>query len=59
VNGTREVNGVDGFGWGTSGKGVRVMKADGEVEIRKEDALWEEGVRVWKTLRDVGEKAKL
>ncbi|CEJ55419.1 hypothetical protein PMG11_01679 [Penicillium brasilianum] len=50
----------DGFGWGTSGKPVRVLRADGKVEIR-EDALWEEGVKVWKALRDVdvGEKAKL
>jgi carboxylesterase type B len=59
VKGDREVKGVDGFGWGTSGKGVRAMKADGEVEIRGDDALWEEGVKVWKALRDVGEKAKL
>lgn len=56
---SRFVNGEDGFGWGTSGKGVRVMKADGEVEIQREDALWEEGVEVWKALRDVGESAKL
>lgn len=62
---SRFVNGVgaegrDEFGWGTCGKGVRVLRADGEVEIR-EDEMWEEGVRVWKTLRDVdvGEKARL
>jgi carboxylesterase type B len=59
---SRFVKGGDGdeFGWGTNGKGVRVLRADGHVEIR-EDALWEEGVRVWKALRDVdmGEKAKL
>lgn len=48
------------FGWGTSGKGVRVLRADGELEIRG-DAMWEDGVRVWKALRDVegGEKARL
>jgi hypothetical protein len=39
---------------------VRVLRADGEVEIRG-DEMWEEGVRVWNALRDVdvGEKARL
>ncbi|KAJ5222648.1 CAZyme family CE10 [Penicillium citrinum] len=40
----------DGFGWETSGFGVRTMKADGTVEITK-DRLWDEGVRVWKAVR--------
>jgi carboxylesterase type B len=55
----RFVNGDGGdFGWGTNGKGVRVLKADGSVEVRG-DPLWDEGVRVWKKLRDVDEKARL
>jgi hypothetical protein len=48
----RFVNGEREFGWGVSGRGVRVLKKDGRVEIR-EDAEWEEGVRVWKRLREV------
>jgi hypothetical protein len=55
----RFVNGDGGdFGGGTNGKGVRVLKADGSVEVRG-DPLWDEGVRVWKKLRDVDEKARL
>ncbi|KAJ5175301.1 CAZyme family CE10 [Penicillium canariense] len=50
--------GSDGFGWGTSGKGVRVLRADGEVEIRG-DAMWDVGVKMWKAVRDVAEKARL
>lgn len=51
--------GANGFGWGTTGKSVRTLKADGTVEIR-DDALWDEGVRVWKGLRAVDEsKARL
>lgn len=53
------VKGEKDFGWGVRGRGVRVMKADGEVEIRG-DGLWEEGVRAWKRVREVdGEKARL
>ncbi|KAJ5201816.1 CAZyme family CE10 [Penicillium cinerascens] len=55
----RFVKGEDDFGWETSGKRVRVLKADGSVEIRG-DSLWDEGVRVWKALRAVDdEKARL
>jgi hypothetical protein len=49
------------FGWGTSGFGVRTMRADGRVEITR-DSRWEEGVRVWKAVRaaDLGQaKPKL
>lgn len=35
----------DRFGWGTSGFGVRTIRADGTVEITQ-DRQWEEGVRV-------------
>ena len=55
----RFVKGEGDFGWETSGKRVRVLKADGSVEIRG-DSLWDEGVRVWKGLRAVDdEKARL
>lgn len=52
--------GVDGFGWGTNGcQSVRTLKADGTVEIEK-DSMWEEGVRVWKRVRETdAPKAKL
>ncbi|KAJ5994247.1 CAZyme family CE10 [Penicillium sp. IBT 35674x] len=41
----------DKFGWGTSGQGnVRTFKPDGTVKIEG-DALWNEGVNVWKKLR--------
>jgi len=53
----RFVKAEDDFGWETSGKMVRVLKADGSLELR-EDPLWDEGVRVWKALRDVHEKAR-
>ncbi|KAI2703196.1 hypothetical protein CBS147317_4063 [Penicillium roqueforti] len=44
------------FGWGVSGtKGVRTLRGDGSVKI-VEDADWEEGVRVWKGLRDADER---
>ncbi|KAJ5675652.1 hypothetical protein N7462_008549 [Penicillium macrosclerotiorum] len=39
------------FGWGTTGRGVRVLKADGTVQVKEEDALWDEGVKAWKTVR--------
>lgn len=46
-------DGPDGFGWGTSGyQGIRVLKADGTVTIEG-DPRWEEGVRVWKRVREV------
>lgn len=46
-----EAAGSDGFGWGTSGlQGVRTLKPDGTVKIQS-DAMWEEGVKVWKALR--------
>lgn len=48
--------GANGFGWGTSGKSVRTLKADGTVEIR-DDAWWDEGVLVWKGLR-AGDESK-
>ncbi|KAJ5156347.1 hypothetical protein N7492_009150 [Penicillium capsulatum] len=45
--------GPDGFGWGTSGsQSIRTLKADGRVEIQG-DAMWEEGVKVWKRVREV------
>lgn len=45
--------GPHGFGWGTSGcQSIRTLKADGTVEIQK-DPIWEEGVRVWKRVREV------
>ncbi|KAF4762129.1 hypothetical protein HAV15_006389 [Penicillium sp. str.  len=48
----RFVAGEGNFGWGTSGaRGVRTLREDGRVEI-VEDGDWEEGVRVWKVLRD-------
>lgn len=50
------VRGEKEFGWGTSGgKGVRTLREDGSVEI-VEDGDWEEGVRVWKVLRDADRK---
>lgn len=43
----------DKFGWGTSGKeSVRTFKPDGTVKIEG-DAMWNEGVNVWKKLRQV------
>ncbi|KAJ5860835.1 uncharacterized protein N7529_008145 [Penicillium soppii] len=57
----RFVMGYEEFGWGTSGaKMVRVLKSDGDVEIREDGAL-DEGVRVWKRLRDAdtGKVARL
>lgn len=51
----------DGFGWGVCGwEGVRTLKSDGEVVIER-DGMWEEGVRVWKGLRDASreERARL
>lgn len=48
------------FGWGTSGpRTVRTLKGDGRVVIC-EDEAWEDGVRVWKRLRDADKgKARL
>lgn len=49
------------FGWGASGaRQVRTLQGDGTVAIR-EDGAWDEGVRVWKLLRDVdtGKTARL
>lgn len=49
------------FGWGASGaRLVRTLQGDGTVAVR-EDGAWEEGVRVWKRLRDVdiGKNARL
>ncbi|KAJ5333487.1 hypothetical protein MYU51_014079 [Penicillium brevicompactum] len=49
------------FGWGASGaRLVRTLQGDGNVAVR-EDGAWEEGVRVWKRLRDVdiGKNARL
>jgi hypothetical protein len=57
----RFVMGYEEFGWGTSGaKMVRVLKSDGDVEIREDGAL-DEGVKVWKRLRDAdtGKVARL
>ncbi|KAJ5784614.1 CAZyme family CE10 [Penicillium pulvis] len=43
--------GQDRFGWGTSGQeSVRTFKPDGTVKIEG-DAMWKEGVHVWKKLR--------
>ncbi|KAJ5547713.1 CAZyme family CE10 [Penicillium frequentans] len=43
--------GQDKFGWGTSGQeNVRTFKPDGTVKIEG-DAMWNEGVNVWKKLR--------
>jgi carboxylesterase type B len=52
--------GQDGFGWGTSGQqGVRTFKPDGTVKIER-DAMWNEGVDVWKKLRQADQsKPKL
>ena len=48
----RFVKGDEEFGWGASGaRHVRTLKGDGNVDIR-EDRAWDEGVRVWKRLRD-------
>ena len=41
--------------WGTRGhREMRTLKADGSVQIWQ-DELWDEAMRVWKALRDVGE----
>ncbi|CAG8213281.1 unnamed protein product [Penicillium nalgiovense] len=54
----RFVCGEKEFGWGTSGsKGVRTLREDGSVET-VEDGDWEEGVRVWKVLRDADVRIK-
>lgn len=56
---SRFVKGEKDFGWGVSGREVRVMRKDGGFEVR-EDGLWEEGLRVWKRVRDAdGGKARL
>ncbi|KAJ6175793.1 hypothetical protein N7485_002707 [Penicillium canescens] len=54
------VKGAGEFGWGTCGpRSVRTLKRDGSVVIW-EDENWEEGVRVWKRLRDADKgKARL
>ncbi|KAJ5646357.1 CAZyme family CE10 [Penicillium lividum] len=46
------VTGSNEFGWGTSGHGVRTFKPDGTVKIER-DAMWYEGVDVWKRVRGV------
>ncbi|KAJ5142923.1 uncharacterized protein N7515_001710 [Penicillium bovifimosum] len=48
----RFVNREREFGWGVDGRGVRVLRKDGGVEVG-EDEGWDEGVRVWKRLREV------
>ncbi|OJJ41076.1 hypothetical protein ASPWEDRAFT_102513 [Aspergillus wentii DTO 134E9] len=49
VRGDAEIN------WGTgSYREVRTLKPDGSVEISN-DALWDDALRVWKALREVGE----
>jgi hypothetical protein len=49
------VHGEDDLKWGTqSYKEMRTLKPDGSVGIWK-DEIWDEGVRVWKILREVGE----
>ncbi|KAL2835716.1 Alpha/Beta hydrolase protein [Aspergillus pseudoustus] len=49
------VHGEEDLGWGTDGyKEMRTLKPDGSVVIWR-DELWDEGVRVWKALREVGE----
>ncbi|KAJ6095411.1 CAZyme family CE10 [Penicillium sp. IBT 16267x] len=52
--------GSDEFGWEISGQqGVRTFKPDGTVKIER-DAMWDEGVKVWKKLRRADEsKLKL
>lgn len=53
----RFVAGEGDFGWGVSGaRGVRMLREDGSVEI-VEDGDWEEGVRVWKVLRDADRRS--
>lgn len=48
----------DGFGWGVSGwESVRTLKGDGSVVIER-DEMWEDGVRVWKALRDASRASK-
>ncbi|KAJ5610469.1 CAZyme family CE10 [Penicillium lagena] len=62
VKGAQAATGPDGFGWGASGKKVRALTADGRVEIREHDPLWDEAIRVWKRLREVrvdAERSKL
>ncbi|KAJ5788354.1 hypothetical protein N7457_003344 [Penicillium paradoxum] len=49
----RFVSGEGDFGWEVSGsKGVRTLRGDGSVEIC-EDGQLEEGITVWKKLREV------
>lgn len=53
VKGAQAATGPDGFGWGASGKRVRALAADGRVEIREQDPLWDESIRVWKRLKEL------
>jgi carboxylesterase type B len=49
---SRFVKGEGEFGWGASGaQNVRTLKGDGNVSILEDKAL-DEGIRVWKRLRD-------
>lgn len=53
----RFVAGEGDFGWGVSGaRGVRTLRGDGSVDI-VEDGDWEEGIRVWKVLRDADRRS--
>ncbi|KXG53782.1 Carboxylesterase, type B [Penicillium griseofulvum] len=50
----RFVRGEGEFGWGASGgRLVRTLRRDGSVDI-VEDEGWDEGVRVWKVVREAG-----
>ncbi|KAJ5309018.1 hypothetical protein PENANT_c020G00477 [Penicillium antarcticum] len=47
----RDVGGGE-FGWGTRGpRSIRTLKENGNVDIVKDEG-WEDGVRVWRNLRD-------
>ncbi|PYH47428.1 putative carboxylesterase [Aspergillus saccharolyticus JOP 1030-1] len=49
------VHGDRGLQWGTKGhKQLRTLMPDGSVQI-KEDVFWDEAMRVWKALREIGE----
>ncbi|PYH75596.1 alpha/beta-hydrolase [Aspergillus uvarum CBS 121591] len=49
------VHGEPDLQWGTVGhKQLRTLMPDGSVQI-KEDVFWDEAMRVWKALREVGE----
>ncbi|KAL3262655.1 hypothetical protein ABHI18_002536 [Aspergillus niger] len=50
------VHGVEDVKWGTRHhREMRTLKPDGSVEIVQDTALWDEAMRVWKALREVGE----